>query len=88
VGQPSLVQSFSNTGFIWYTPQYKPNRKCILQISFNGEDWQDIIAEDSDEEFTFIYYPASVLYSIEPRYGPVKKSVEAVIHGKDFVCPD
>lgn len=59
-----------------------------MQISFNGEDWQDIIAEDSEDEFTFFYYPASVPNSIEPRYGPVKKSVEALIHGKDFVCPD
>lgn len=88
VGTPTLVEAFSNTGFEWHTPPYTANKKCVLQISFNGENWQDILTEDSDDEFTFKYYSSPKLTSIEPRYGPVKKQNLATIKGSDFQCPD
>ena len=33
-------------------------------------------------------FSAPIITSITPRYGPVKQSVDAVIEGQNFQCPD
>lgn len=55
-------------------------------MSFNDEDWQPLI--ENGKSYSFLVYNAPDVYSIQPRYGPVKISVPATINGKNFECPD
>lgn len=57
-------------------------------MSFNGENWQDIIPGNST--YSYLYYDAPKITSISPAYGPVKSpnNETIVISGENFNCPD
>lgn len=76
----------TNNDFVYYTPAVPAGSKCTILMSFNDEDWQPLI--ENGKSYSFLVYNAPDVYSIQPRYGPVKISVPATINGKNFECPD
>lgn len=80
-----MIES-SETSFSFKTPAAPGGTKAIIQISYNGENWQSLIPEG--KEYSFLFYTAPELTSVKPRYGPVKESKDVVISGKNFVCSD
>lgn len=87
VGNASLAIDTTSTSFIWFTPAATAGTHVTMQISYNdGSYWQSLL--ESGQDHSFVYYSAPSVFSIAPRYGPVKVSVQAVIQGSHFECPE
>ena len=77
-----------NQGFSWFTPSAELDTKAILEFSFNNKDWQTALA--SGLPYSYAYYNAPKITSVNPKYGQVKSANKEIleINGKYFQCPD
>jgi hypothetical protein len=75
-------------GFSWFTPPAELDTKAILEFSFNNKDWQVALAPG--QSYSYTYYNAPKITSVNPKYGQVKSSDKEFldINGKYFACPD
>jgi hypothetical protein len=87
-GESTLASEVTNEGFSWRTPPADLDTKAILEFSFNNKDWQQVLMEG--QSYSFTYYNAPRVMSIQPPYGPVKDPVQKYVelNGKYFTCPD
>ena len=73
-----------NQGFSWFTPPAELDTKAILEFSFNNKDWQVALA--SGLSYSYTYYNAPKIISVNPKYGQVKSANKEFldINGKYF----
>lgn len=81
---------FRNDLASFRTPAQPPNTLALLQISRNGQNWQDVKDPSPAKSHSFEYYPAPHVGQLVPSFGPVKPILDTnvTIKGSDFICPD
>ena len=87
IGNITHIEHFEGEHFVFYTPKAKEGTKAILYVSFNGgQQWQAIIP--AEKSYSYLYYNAPIVTSIDPRFGPVKSTHNeiAIINGLNFEC--
>ena len=70
IGNATKITDMDNDIIIWHTPNATEGTKAILYVSFNGQNWQSVIP--TEKTFSYLYYNAPVVLSINPKVGPVK----------------
>jgi hypothetical protein len=87
IGDVGLITEIDNDAFVWYTPKAKEGTKAILYLSLNNQNWQAVIP--TEKSYSYLYYNAPIVTSIEPHYGPVKSPNDetAIVYGQNFKCP-
>lgn len=88
IGEPKQGQKITNEQFVWYSPPANVGTKAIMSVSFDQQNWQQVIPSNKDH--SFLYFNAPQVTAIEPHFGPVKskKDEVAILHGRNFVCPE
>ena len=84
------VEEQSDTSFVVRSPacNAETGHKQTLEVSWDGQNWQQIMPGDKDHSFTC--YDAPEVKMITPHFGPVKSpnNETIVIQGLNFKCPD
>jgi hypothetical protein len=70
--------------FYWRTPGAEADTKAILEISYNKQDWHQIL--DTGKNYSYLYYNAPTVMSLTPTFGPVKSPHNETIeiYGRNF----
>jgi hypothetical protein len=82
------TDELSDDEAVWYTPNLPANTVALMQISLNGEDWQDVPISGKTHSFT--YFESPHITKLNPAFGPVKHKDLLImdIEGKNFKCPE
>lgn len=87
IGDIMTINEIDNDSFYFNTPKAPAGTRAILNLSFNKQQWQQIIP--TEKTYSYLYYNAPIVTAIVPRYGPVKSpnNEKAIIRGINFECP-
>lgn len=64
IGEVARVTEIDNDSFTWYTPKAAAGTEAILMVSFNQQQWQEIIP--AEKTHSYLYYNAPMVESITP----------------------
>jgi len=88
IGNATKISNMDDDTIWWHTPNATEGTKAILNLSFNKQNWQQVIP--TEKTFSYLYYNAPVVTSLDPRIGPVKNpdNLKTIVNGKNFICPN
>ena len=85
---PKIAEFADNENIHFITPPGDPYSHHIIEVSFNEIDYYPVILKG--QNYSFSYYLAPKIESIDPPYGYVRsnKQVILTVKGKNFKCPN
>lgn len=74
----TVAKVISSTEIVCTSPPSYVDREVPVEITLNNQEW-------TDDGILFHYYHPPMIYSIEPRIGPVSGGTEVKVIGSNFV---